>query len=501
MTTYVRMIGAKYWLLYFCASLLTPVFLRAQATEAAFTQVPLNDMSAFKKAAKNWNVAADVLYDRNGNAKSSKISSGKDVLVNSPSDKEKDNLFFGFEHGDVELDLEFMMAKGSNSGIYLQGRYELQLLDSWGVQHPKAGDCGGIYERWDDSKPEGQKGYEGYAPRINVSRAPGLWQHFNIVFQAPRFDASGNKIQNARFVRVLHNGVLIHENVELTGPTRGPAFPDEKAMGPIMIQGDHGAVAFRNIKYRQVELDKTTTQATTTNSDNNRRDVRPQIYLNPGRETLMHRSFVDYQKDPSTKSRRITHAISVGEPADVHYTMDLGTGALVQVWKGGFMNATPMWHERGNGSARALGSVIKLSDAPTIAYLTDKNGTWPATFEANIFKSKGYDIDQSGRPVFKYVVNGTEVEDRTYPEEEGKVLTREIKVNGQKQANLYCRIAEGVDITAMPDGTYTVDNKAFYVKVGDTGGAKPEIRNSGNRKELVVPIDAKSTGVKYSLIW
>jgi hypothetical protein len=460
--------------------------------------VPLNDMSAFKPVAKNWSTAADVNYDRGGNAKATKISSGKGVLVNQPTDKEKDNLVFNFEHGDVELDLEFMMAKGSNSGIYLQGRYELQLLDSWGVRNPKAGDCGGIYERWDESKPEGAKGFEGYAPRVNVSRAPGLWQHFNIVFQAPRFDASGNKIQNARFVRVHHNGVLIHENVELTGPTRGPAFPGEKAMGPIVIQGDHGPVAFRNIRYRQINLE---TAAQAANNDNNRRNTRPQIYLRPGNETMLHRSFVDYQKDPNAKSRRITHAISVGEPSDIHYTVDLGTGALVQVWKGGFMDATPMWHDRGNGSARALGSVVRLSDAPTIAYLADKNAAWPATFEANTFRPKGYDLDASGRPVFKYVVNGTEIEDRTFPEEEGKMLTREIKVNGQKQGNLYIRIAEGADITALADGMYTVDNKAFYVKLGDTGGAKPEIRNAGNRKELMVPVDGKSNGVKYSLIW
>ncbi|MDO1446878.1 DUF1080 domain-containing protein [Rhodocytophaga aerolata] len=495
MTMYVRMKGTKYWPLLLWACLLTPLFAKAQNNAAEFTQVPLNDMSAFKPAAKNWAVAADVVYDRSGNAKATKISSGKGVLVNQPTDKEKDNLVSNFEHGDVELDLEFMMAKGSNSGIYLQGRYELQLLDSWGVQNPRAGDCGGIYERWDDSKPEGQKGFEGYAPRMNVSRAPGLWQHFNIVFQAPRFDASGNKIQNARFVKVIHNGVLIHENVELTGPTRGPAFPGEKATGPIVIQGDHGPVAFRNIKYRSVNVDNAA-QANT-----NRRGARPQIYLKPGNEPLMHRSFVDFQKEPSAKAKRITHAISVGEPSGVHYTMDLGTGALVQVWKGGFLDATPMWHDRGDGSARASGSVVRLSDAPTVAYLADKNATWPATFEANTFRPKGYDIDATGRPVFKYLVNGTEVTDRTFPEEEGKVLTREIKINGQKQGTLYCRIAEGTEITSLQDGTYTVDGKAFYVKVGDTGGAKPEIRNAGNRKELVVPIEGKSTGVKYSLIW
>lgn len=500
MTKYVRAKGIRYWLLCICTCLIIPLLTSAQSTETSFNAVPLDDMGAFKPAVKNWSIVGDVLFDRNGNAKSTKTSPGKSVLVNMPDDKNKDNLFSNFEHGDVELELEFMMAKGSNSGIYLQGRYELQLLDSWGVKNPRAGDCGGIYERWDDSKPEGQKGYQGYAPRVNVSRAPGLWQHFNIVFQAPRFDASGNKIQNARFVRVLHNGVLIHENVELTGPTRGPALPNEAAMGPIVIQGDHGAVAFRNIKYRAVELSKQPTQASNNNNNNN--NVRPQIYINPGRETVMHRSFVDYKKDPEAKSRRITHAMSVGEPSNIHYTMNLGSGALLQVWKGGFLDATPMWHNRGNGSSRALGSVIKLTDAPTLAYLTDKNAAWPASVEADAFRPKGYDMDPSGRPVFKYIMKGLEVQDYLFPEEEGKILTREIKINGgQKQANLFCRIAEGNDITTLPDGTYSIDNKAFYVKIGDTAGAKPLIRNTGNRKELVVPMDGKSNHVKYSIIW
>lgn len=486
------------FLLFWLTNLFVPLFLSAQSADGSFTSVPLNDMSGFKPAAKNWSIASDVFFDRSGNKKADKTSKGQGILLNMPTDKEKDNLVSNFEHGDAELDLEFMMAHHSNSGVYLQGRYELQLLDSWGVRTPRAGDCGGIYERWDDSKPEGQKGYQGYAPRVNVSRAPGLWQHFNIVFQAPRFDASGNKVANARFIRVVHNGVLIHENVELTGPTRGPAFPGEAAMGPIVIQGDHGAVAFRNIRYKKLDLSKESAPA--GNARNNRY-VRPQIYVNPGREVTMHRSFVDYRKEGETKPKRITHAISVGEPTDIHYMMDLGNGALLQVWKGGFLNATPMWHDRGDGSSRALGSVIQLSDAPTLAYLADKNTTWPATFEGETFRPKGYDVDGTGRPVFKYIVKGTEIEDRTFPEEDGKVLTREIKINaGQKQANLYCRLAEGSDIAALDDGTYSVNNKSFYIKVGDTG-VKPVIREAGNRKELIVPVDGNATSVKYSIIW
>jgi hypothetical protein len=103
--------------------------------------------------------------------------------------------------------MDFMLTKGSNSGIYLQGNYEVQLFDSWGKKSAKYNDNGGIYERWNDSKPEGEKGYEGYAPRFNVAKAPGLWQNIKISYQAPRFDANGKKTSNAVFLSIILNGV------------------------------------------------------------------------------------------------------------------------------------------------------------------------------------------------------------------------------------------------------------------------------------------------------
>ena len=190
-----------------------------------------------------------MFYDLNEAGKG-KISSGTGILVNDLSGKAKDHLITNMEHGDIDIELDFMMDKGSNAGIYLQGRYEIQMFDSWGVHPVKVTDCGAIYERWDDKRPEGMQGFEGHPPAQNVSKAPGLWQHYRIEFRAPRFDANGKKIQNARFVKVIHNGVVIHENVEVTGPTRAAAFQDEKSMGPLLIQGDHGPVAIRNIKYK-----------------------------------------------------------------------------------------------------------------------------------------------------------------------------------------------------------------------------------------------------------
>src|SRR5690606_30070535 len=209
-------------------------------------QVPLNNLDFFNDPAKSWSIAGDVAVEPGKNIISS--SKGEGILINNPSKKNAGkDLFSKEEFGDMDLELEYMMVPGSNSGIYIQGRYEIQLMDSWGVANPRSGDNGGIYERWDDSKPESQKGYQGYAPRQNVTRAPGLWQQLAVSFKAPRFDESGNKIENARIIQMTLNGVVIHENLELFGPTRGGMGNNEKAKGPLRIQGDHGAVAFRNI--------------------------------------------------------------------------------------------------------------------------------------------------------------------------------------------------------------------------------------------------------------
>jgi hypothetical protein len=156
------------------------------------------------------------------------------------------NLVSESKFGDIELYLEFMLAKGSNSGVYLQGLYEVQIFDSFGSAEPMtSSDGGGIYHRWID-----EKGVGGSAPSRNASRRPGEWQSYQIWFRAPRFDAAGRKIENARFLRVLFNGLSVQENVPVEGPTRAHLDIPEAALNPLMLQGDHGPVAFKNIYWR-----------------------------------------------------------------------------------------------------------------------------------------------------------------------------------------------------------------------------------------------------------
>jgi hypothetical protein len=175
-----------------------------------------------------------------------------DRIINTITDFKPapSDIFTTEKFGDVELYIEFLIPRMSNSGVYLHGLYEIQIYDSFGREKARATDtCGTIY----DYERQVDKRYVGaVAPQVRAERPAGQWQSFHIWFQAPRFDETGKKVSNARFLRVLHNGVLIHENVEREEPTRACMNIPEAATNPLMLQGDHGPVAFRNIYIRSL---------------------------------------------------------------------------------------------------------------------------------------------------------------------------------------------------------------------------------------------------------
>ena len=205
------------------------------------------NMSAWREPIGAWRVVGEVATSTQ-DAKKLAGKAGAGVILNG-DDGRTGNLLSREEWGDVEAHVEFIVPEKSNSGVYFMARYEIQVFDSWGVTNPTYCDCGGIYQRWANNK-----GFEGRAPRLNAARKPGEWQTFDVTFRAPRFDAAGNKTANAVFVKVVHNGVVIHENAEVTGPTRASTYSDEKPAGPLMLQGDHGPVAYRNIRIRPLSV-------------------------------------------------------------------------------------------------------------------------------------------------------------------------------------------------------------------------------------------------------
>ncbi len=204
-----------------------------------------DDLSAWRSPKGQWQVVGEA-FQSPSNEKLISTRSGTEIIVNGPTGKTS-NLLSKDEFGDVKAHLEFMVSKDSNSGVYFMGRYEIQVFDSWQKESEYAGiECAGIYQRWDESRSP--KGFEGHSPRVNTSLPPGRWQTFDVIFRAPRFDVTGRKVANARFEKVVHNGVVVHADVEVTGPTRAGTYDDEKPTGPLMLQGDHGPVAYRNIR-------------------------------------------------------------------------------------------------------------------------------------------------------------------------------------------------------------------------------------------------------------
>jgi hypothetical protein len=232
-------------LLAFAAVLLFLPLSRAE--EKPWKELIGSDGFSAWKPAKGWVEVGDVTLDP-ANEKRLAPKAGKGVLWNGPNGRAP-NLVTNDSLGDVELHVEFIVPKKSNSGVKFNGLYEVQILDSFGVEKPKGSDCGGIYPRA-ELTPRYHYLDAGTPPRVNAAKPAGEWQALDMTFLAPRFDASGKKIADARFVKVVLNGTVIHENVNQATPTGHAWTQKEVATGPVLLQGDHGPVAFRNIRMR-----------------------------------------------------------------------------------------------------------------------------------------------------------------------------------------------------------------------------------------------------------
>ena len=422
------------------------------------------------------------------------------------------------------------------------------------------------------------------------------------------------------------NGVVIHENVELTGPTRAAEYEDEVSSAPLMIQGDHGPVAFRNIKYRmfrpesiklsdiylayyegafnhqmpdlasleiisegiregitsedaavekqfalkyngilevpisgeytfevahtsRVRLTINGTEVVTEQSErvNGLRefprnagrielqkgeysfeliyakglwhgdptvlgffasgpglmraeltepgsiphDAYSAYQVSPGDEPWLQRNFVPH------KGEKRTHAISVGYSSGINYSYDLSRAALLNVWKGPFVDTSSMWYQRGNmQSALPLGSVIERSGMPTIGYLKDENESWPDSLENYEFKL--YELNESGEPTFVYSIGPLLVYDHFTPDESSNLLIRTLSVEGV-QANTWMLLAESDVIEKLKSGLYTIDDQRMFVTIEDR--FNPLIREDNGVQQLILPLSQGSASIKYSIVW
>ncbi len=212
-----------------------------------------NDFSAWYNSDK-WDVAGDAALNSD-NIRRLVGKAGDGVLINGKEGKCPSLVTKRRDYRDVKLHVEFMVAKGSNSGVIFHGNYEIQILDSYGVKKPTAGHCGGVYPRA-ESKPTYHHIDKGSPPRVNAAKPPGQWQTMDIIFQSPRFDKTGKKTAHARFVKVVHNGKVIQEDVEVPYAC-GPNWNRKQyPQGPIIIQGDYGPIAVRNVRIKEWKADE-----------------------------------------------------------------------------------------------------------------------------------------------------------------------------------------------------------------------------------------------------
>ncbi|NQY08136.1 MAG: DUF1080 domain-containing protein [Flavobacteriales bacterium] len=600
-----------------------------QITQLPMQTMALEDLQAFKPEAKNWSVVGSIYADR-AKEKTFVSEPGTGILLNTPSERvAKDNLFTVFEHGDIELELDVMMPVGSNSGLYFQSRYEVQLFDSWGKDTVDYDDIGGIYRSYDPEKEVDE--FAGAGPKINASKAPGLWQHIRVVFRAPTFDSDGNKKTNALFEKVWLNGVLLHENLEVPCPTASSAFNDETGKASLMIQGDHGPVALKNIEYKiygsdqlqfsdvavteykQYEnnhsrwlpsIDTLTVDSTFTadsvsslllngsaakmitykgkmvvstagdylfemkinwgagqfivykdtllNLDGDYNAGMPQyaeltlpkgevpftvvysksrayqngfsvsaegpeiekheitaasslskgksrkspvIELEVADEVVLQRGFVYH------KGSKKTHNIFIGLPEQKSIAFDLSSSSLLQVWGGDFVDVAPMWHSRGNDQiGKPLGAVVASYGGPDFAALDNDNSVWPDSIpKSESFKQIGYSIDEKGNPKFQFSIEGSVITNEFESTEGVRSIKRLITASIKKE--IWHKVAGGAVIELLPDGSYAIDDKAYYIILSETGSNEAVLRKSGGKDELLIKIPVGESEINYSIIW
>jgi hypothetical protein len=219
------------------------------AADPPWTELFADDkLDGFTGKTDGWVWAKSVALDPS-NPRKLKFDAGSGALVNGEKGTARD-LYTKEKYGDLEVRVEFLIGKGSNSGVKFHGHYEIQITDSAGKKELTGDDCGGIYPRA-ELRPRYRHLDKGIAPKVNAARAAGEWQTLEATFLAPRFDKEGKKTANARITATL-NGQVIHRDQELLTPTGSNHTRPEVATGPFMLQGDHGPVAFRNLKVRPV---------------------------------------------------------------------------------------------------------------------------------------------------------------------------------------------------------------------------------------------------------
>lgn len=583
-------------ILYACSPGSRPEKEQASLKSLPMEAFSLDDLSSFRKPDTNWLITGNAYANRK-QSYHMEGAAGKGVLLARPSgEAARNDLLTQAVFSDMDLSLDFMLSAGASAAILFQGKYPVQLQDNWMKDSLTSSDCGGI---------------AGHAPLLNACRAPGLWQHLEVTFKAPRAGTEKG-ISQACITAVRLNGTLVQENITLDAA--------DTSAGPLLFRTLRGPVAFRHIRYKaygapraqladmryriykgvyknhdtlaSLQPVKTGTSDSLTyrvgdkraqlvlegkllvpragdylfqllaggparlliddrevTNNGGTRDYQRAFYgkahLQEG-EHSFQLSYANYDESlvlryegPQIPLTALTTAaserevlpvepleypvkgtpllqrgfmhhdtivnpytISVGIPGGLNYAYDLATYSPLSAWHGRFIDVSEMWRERGEKQLQQpLGAALEFAGLPLVATDADH---WPGPLrpDSSSYTSRGYRILPNGLPLFFYTLGGLKVEDYLHPLAEGKGLTRDITVTfRQPGTTAWCLLAGGGLIEKLPDGSYAVDDKSYYIETD----ADPQIRRYKGKYQLLLPLSpAKGdTAVKvsYGIIW
>lgn len=584
-------------------------------TERVYETLALEDLGQFREPGRDkFRVAGNVFMDRKVD-RHSDARDGKGVLIVPDLKGQEARLSTALEHDDLDLKVDFMLAKGSTVRLLFQGRYGIVLMDSWRGEEGSARVCG-VVER---SSAEGNS-----LPLLNTCKAPGLWQHLYVRFRAAQYNASGERIAQARFEEVRLNGKVIQENVEVAEPVEG----SEKGGGALVIAGGDGPAALRNIQYkaygrervilkdiqfsvykglfRKYDTLKHFTPVRTGRTDTLHwasGDERSQIVFaggmevpatgdyvfairaggpawlliddrevvsNKGTRDHTHTHFGSVSLDKGTHTFQViyanydeslvvgyegpgipftclttrsserlekeippfeykvsrsatlqrgffmhrgkvnTYAVCVGTPEGVHYAYDLSTNSLLSGWRGRFIDVSNMWTERGESQREIpLGAPLEFAGIPCVLQLADVNDAWTDTVQVDnsIYTQRGYKLNSNGLPEFFYSYKGVKVQDHLSPLRDRSGFLRNVSVTFEKTGDdTYFLLGSGARIEQLPDGSYAVDDKEYYIEVPVRADEKkPLLVTARNgRHELLLPLSpatGNTLSFQYAIIW
>jgi hypothetical protein len=211
------------------------------------------------------------------------------------------------------------------------------------------------------------------------------------------------------------------------------------------------------------------------------------------------RSFVPFEP------RKRLYAINVGTPAGVHFAYDFETGAILRVWRGGFLDALDLWRGRAEDQvARPAGPALTFHAKPAVALIENPlSGGWPEAPEA-LQASQGYRLEADGLPVFHSTLASLTIRDRIAPLPDGRGLTRTLVIGGQTADwSSWLLLAEADTIIAQPHGGWIIGDRQWYLDWPENAAQRPVIHRRGGKQQLVVRIAKTELDVPltYQLVW